>query len=174
MVESWIFLSVLGLGGPQFVPKRVPEFEFPGRKAIHVAVVAMPECPIARQAVPELKRLHAANPKVSFQWIVPGVNANDTSWQRFVRDYKLPFAVVADPMNVSRRRLAVTTSPTAVVLNRRNEVLYWGRIDDRFADVGIQRKLTERSLKLALDAAVAGRRPKPDRTEPVGCLLPKL
>lgn len=169
-----LFGVMVAASGRQEVRKRIPEFSFPDQKTLHVAVFAMPECPIARQAVPELKRLHAAYPKVSFQWIVPGVNANDTSWQKFVRDYAMPFSVVADPMNVSRRRFAIHTSPTAVVLNRNNDVLYWGKIDDRFSDIGVQRPPKNRYLKRALDAALAGQRPKPDRTEPIGCLLPKL
>src|SRR5262249_15331233 len=51
--------------------------------------------------------------------------------------------------------------------------VYRGRIDDLYLDVGRSRRApTRHDLRLAIDAALAGRRPAIAQTDAVGCAIP--
>jgi hypothetical protein len=55
----------------------------------------------------------------------------------------------------------------------RGEVTYRGRIDDRYVDLGKKREApSQRDLRAALDAALAGRAVLTSRTKAIGCLIP--
>ena len=65
-----------------------------------------------------------------------------------------------------------TVTPQAVVIDASGTVRYRGRIDNRYVDVGkLRRVVTERDLKDALDAVIAGRPVAPAETTPVGCFI---
>lgn len=69
-------------------------------------------------------------------------------------------------------KTGATITPEAVVLDAREQVVYRGRIDDRFVELGRERASpTTRDLRNAIAAALAGRRVSPARTQAVGCFI---
>ena len=65
-----------------------------------------------------------------------------------------------------------TITPEAVVLDARQRVVYRGRIDDRFVELGRERPAaTRRDLRNALTAALAGKPVSPAKTQAVGCFI---
>jgi hypothetical protein len=70
-------------------------------------------------------------------------------------------------------RTGVTLTPTAVILSPAGELLYRGRIDNRYLDFGKYRDAgVKPDLRLALDAVVAGNPVAEPFTNPIGCALP--
>ena len=67
----------------------------------------------------------------------------------------------------------VQTTPEVVLLTK-NELVYRGRIDDRYSLGGKRRdEPRTRDLQNAIDAVLAGKLPAVRETKPFGCPLPK-
>ena len=65
-----------------------------------------------------------------------------------------------------------TITPQAVVVDRSGAIRYRGRIDNFYAALGVARQqVTERDLRLALDAVLAGAPVAKPETEAVGCYI---
>ena len=81
-----------------------------------------------------------------------------------------------DPTHATVRATGATISPEAALARLDGsggfELLYRGRINDLFEGPGRRRPSARtHDLRDALDAAFSGRRPDPDRTTAVGCIL---
>ena len=132
------------------------------------------DCPIANRAVPELLRLEQAYASrgVKFWPVHAGADESDASVRDHAKEFGLTTMPLRDPDLRLARDLGARVTPTAVVVSSRGEVLYHGRIDDRYAALGQSRpEATRRDLALALEAVVAGKRPEFAETPAVGCRI---
>jgi hypothetical protein len=90
-------------------------------------------------------------------------------------DFALKPSALLDPEQTLSKDCGATITPEVVVLSPKGTVLYRGRIDNKYADIGKPRThVTERDLRDALDAILAGKPVPNPRTEAVGCFLPEL
>ena len=65
-----------------------------------------------------------------------------------------------------------TITPEAAVFDARQRLVYRGRIDDRFVELGRERPAaTQHDLRNALTAALAGKPVSPSHTQAVGCFI---
>jgi hypothetical protein len=80
-----------------------------------------------------------------------------------------------DPGHDLVRRARATIAPEAAVFDRAGALLYHGRIDDRYVEIGKARTAAQsHDLEDAVSATLAGR-PAPRREAPaVGCSLADL
>lgn len=84
------------------------------------------------------------------------------------------YPVILDAHHVLVKAAGATVTPEAAVVVR-GEVVYLGRIDNAYATWGKQRRvITERDLREALAAVLAGRSPVAARTKATGCFIPPL
>jgi hypothetical protein len=148
-----------------------------GHVKVLVLVFVLPDCPIGNSYIPELNRLHQAlagrGAKIVFVHADSQVSADRA--REHAREYKVEAPVVLDPRHTWVKRAGATVAPEAAVFSRAGELLYRGRIDNRYAGLGKRRMVvTEHDLTDALEAIVAGRPVKQTRTEAVGCLIPEL
>ncbi len=139
-----------------------------------VIVLMLADCPIARKFAPEIGRLHSQyKGRVDFYLAIsdPDVTAKDAA--EFKKAYGFQMPVLRDPGLKLARKYKADKTPTAVLLSKSGKVAYQGWIDDRFPELGKQRPApTRRELKDALDAVLAGKRPKVAKAPVVGCFLP--
>jgi hypothetical protein len=140
-------------------------------------VFILPDCPIANSYAPELNRLHDKFGARGIRLLV--VHADPAMTPEHAREhaaeYELQPPVVLDPGHEWVRLAGATKTPEAAVFSRSGELLYRGRIDDRFVDLGQRRvEATQRDLREALEAIAAGRPVTQPRTEAVGCFIPEL
>src|SRR5215475_8267574 len=92
---------------------------------------------------------------------------------RHARDYGFDFPVLLDPAQTLANQTGVTLTPTAVILSPAGELLYRGRIDNRYLDFGKYRDAgVKPDLRLALDAVIAGKPVAEKYTKSIGCALP--
>jgi hypothetical protein len=97
----------------------------------------------------------------------------DDEVRKHLREYRydgIPAAV--DRSRVIARHANASMTPQAVVVDRAGAIRYRGRIDNFYAALGKPRQqVTERDLRNALDAVLAGRDVPKRETEPVGCYI---
>jgi peroxiredoxin len=133
------------------------------------------ECPISNRYAPEINRLVAAYSAqgVAFYGVHSDPDIGPAVALRHAQDYGFDFPVLLDPAQTLAGRTGVILTPTAVILSPAGELLYRGRIDNRYLDFGKYRDAGVKSdLRLALDAVVAGLPVAEKYTKPVGCALP--
>ena len=147
-----------------------------GQIVARVVIFVSNDCPIANRYAPEFRRLHKrfAPRGVAF-WLVHS-DPDETLAQ--IRDhdrqYNLNLPTLRDPRQELARFAQAQVVPSAAVFGAQGELVYRGRIDDRFAEIGRERpRATRHDLEDALEAVVAHRPVKVRETQAVGCYIPE-
>ena len=183
-MTRWIapLALALTLGGQTGTPQtdssldvRARPLLSPAPGAVHVVVFVGVECPISNRYAPEIGRiardyaakgvrviLAFADPKLDNSRVEKHISEfyPDVSSPPYLdRDYSLAQAVGAK------------ATPTAAIYTATGRQ-YRGRIDDLYISLSqSRREPTERTLRLSLDAVLAGRpAPKPE-TQAIGCSI---
>jgi AhpC/TSA family len=139
-----------------------------------VLIFISADCPISNRYAPEIQRLHAefAPTGIRFTLVYPNPSDDVAVIGRHIRDYGLPARVERDPDHVLVKKARATVTPEAVVFDSKDRLVYRGRIDDRFVELGRERPAaTKHDLRNALNAILAGRRVDPAQTQAVGCFI---
>jgi hypothetical protein len=145
-----------------------------------VFVFARTDCPIAARYAPELERLQgrASADAVAF-WLV-FVDRNETSEaiRTYLRTYGYHGRVLRDDAHALVRLASASITPEAAVFVHGASapaLVYRGRIDNRYVDLGRSRPApTVRDLDDVLDALRAGTSIRFRSTEAVGCVIADL
>ncbi|HEY8461719.1 MAG TPA: redoxin domain-containing protein [Blastocatellia bacterium] len=133
------------------------------------------ECPISNRYAPEINRIVAeySAQGVAFYGVHSDPDIDPAAALRHARDYGFDFPVLLDPAQTLAGKTGVILTPTAVILSPAGELLYRGRIDNRYLDFGKYRAAgVKPDLRIALDAVMAGKQVPEKHTKPVGCSLP--
>lgn len=148
-----------------------------GTKAI-VFLFTSTECPISNRYAPEVRRIAEsfASKGVVFRLVYPSPSEDAA----MIREHMAAFSyagsaeAVRDPKSALVKFVGATVTPEAAIFAN-GRIVYRGRIDDRFVDLGRERPApTERDLFDALTAVVAGK-PVPHATrQAVGCFISDL
>lgn len=147
-----------------------------GRKAVVLFFVGV-ECPVSNFYAPEMERVRAeyADRGVAFQLIYSEPDAAAERVAAHVAEYGLTLGALLDPGQALARQAGVNRVLTVVVASAEGNVLYRGRIDDRFSEDGKRRdEPTTRDLRDALDAVLDGKTPAMRETPVFGCPLPEV
>ena len=142
-----------------------------------VLIFVLPDCPIANSYAPAYSRLHAAYAKLGIPILLVHVDANltESAARQHARKYALDCPLFLDPEHAWVQQAGATKTPEAVIFSCDREILYRGRIDNRYAAPGKRRpEATMHDLRNSLDAVLAGKPVPQARTEAVGCPIPEL
>ncbi len=150
--------------------------EHPFQSAAHVRVFLFvrTDCPISNRYAPELRRIAGEfkGQSVDFWLVYSDRSEKPASIQQQISDYKLPGQAVLDPHQELAKRAEATVSPQAAVFDHAGRLMYSGRIDDRFADVGKSRpSASTHDLEEAITDTLQGKPIAHPRTRAVGCFL---
>jgi hypothetical protein len=164
-------VRVLGISGT----REIDPFAAPaGVKAI-VFLFTSTDCPISNRFAPEVRRIAStfAPQGIVFRLIYP--NPSDDA--KAIREHMKAFAyegateAFRDPNHSLVKFVGATITPEVAVVAGEH-VLYRGRIDDRFVDLGLERPSpTRHDLADALAAVVAGKPVVQATTQAVGCFI---
>ncbi len=151
-------------------------FDDPEVRAV-LLVFVVPDCPIANSYMPEFNRLYADyGPRgVRLFLIQVDPQLSIEGAREHARNYQLRPPVVLDERHAWVRKVGATVTPEAAVLSPAGDLLYVGRIDNRYPELGKRRdQVTAHDLRDALDAVLAGRPVPEPRNKAVGCSIPDL
>lgn len=141
---------------------------------IAVDLFVAPDCPIARSYSPEIERLHQTylDRGVKFRLVFPDRDLGEDEVRRHLGEFGLTVPFVIDRNHAFVKRAKATATPEAVVFDAEGQIVYRGRIDDRYTAYGKRLSAaTEHYLRDALEAVLSGRKPVVTETTPIGCLI---
>lgn len=164
-----------GSGRPRIAADAHPLAPAPGR--LNVLVFVTTDCPIANGYAPEIQAIAAEHRDDPVGFFLVHVDPEITAERALAhaREFGYALPLVLDPEQALVARTGVTVTPEAVVVDAAGELLYRGRVDDLYENLGRKRRFPRRrDLRAALDAALAGRPIETPRTAAVGCLVPDV
>jgi hypothetical protein len=141
-----------------------------GEKAV-VLLFVRTDCPISNRYAPELERLAGAHREIRFYLVYTESGATIDSLKRHREEYgyTIPFLMDARRQYVERTHVRVTPEAAVFVKGR---LVYRGRIDDRFVELGKARqKAQQHDLEDVLKAVSAGANLAFRETRAVGCVI---
>lgn len=172
MVFALLAVFVQALDGLPVDALRAPV----GTKAI-VYIFTTTDCPISNRYAPEIQRLQQrfARRGVVFRLVYPARSDRDADIREHLKQFSLTgIQAVRDPDLALVKFTGATTTPEAAVVVG-EKLVYHGRIDDRYVELGVERPAaTTHDLADALSAVLAGK-PVPRASAPaVGCYITDL
>ena len=146
-----------------------------GEKAV-VLLFIRSDCPISNRYAPAIEQLYAkySSAGVDFRLIYSeaGLTAAAMEHHREEYGYKIPGEIDAGHRYV--KRAGVRATPEAAVFVG-GQLVYRGRIDDRFVDFGkIRSEAAHHDLEEVLAGIVAGKIPRYRETQAIGCAIENL
>ena len=139
-----------------------------------VVLFVRTDCPITKRYAPELRRIaaeYAARP-VQFWLVYPDPAETAANIRASIAEYQFPGTPILDPHQQLVKRAHARTAPEAAVFNSAGALVYHGRIDDLYVDVGKARPAAQvHDLEEAIAAALSGKPVRRPETRSVGCSL---
>jgi hypothetical protein len=145
-----------------------------GTKAI-VFLFTSTDCPISNRYAPEVQRVVSefAGKGVVFRLVYPDPADQAAAIREHMTAFSYAGAIEAlrDPAHALVKFTKASVTPEAAVVAG-GRLVYRGRIDDRYVDLGLERPAaTQHDLADALAAVVAGKRVPHATTQAVGCFI---
>ncbi|UUO04746.1 redoxin domain-containing protein [Blastopirellula sp. J2-11] len=143
-------------------------------KQARVFVFVTGECPISRGYFPLLGRLdkqwNTPESKVSLRAVWADVTDTPAEIRQFAKEFSIDLPILVDRDGQLGQRFQTKFVPEAFVLDADGKLVYRGRIDDMYREIGRKRpEASENTLADAVAAVVAGLPVKAAVTEAVGC-----
>lgn len=172
-------LSVSGSGSQQSVVnldnKTVdPIKESSGKVAVLLFVRT--NCPISNRYAPEIKRIEKSySGKVKFWLVYPGKSETAGRIRTHDKEYGYDMPALRDPSHSLAKFAQATMTPEAAVFDHSGKLIYHGRIDNWYADLGRARPVaTSHELEDAIKAGLEGKAPAVNTAPAVGCYITEL
>jgi hypothetical protein len=158
------------LAGASVDPLQAPA----GTKAI-VFLFTSTDCPISNRYAPEVRRLAETygSKGVVFRLVYPNPAETPAAIREHMSAFQYAGAAegLRDPSHALVKLAGATVTPEAAIYAGGN-LMYRGRIDNRYVELGIERPAaTQRDLADALAAVLAGKPVAAPTTPAVGCFI---
>jgi thiol-disulfide isomerase/thioredoxin len=147
-----------------------------GGGKIVVLVFVRTDCPVANRYAPTIQKLneeHAA--KAAFWLVYPSKAESAEIIRKHEREYGYKIPALRDPQHVLVKESQVQITPEVAVFDAGKRLIYHGRIDNLYEDIGRARSAaTTHELEDAIFAALSGKSLAVDATHGVGCYISDL
>ena len=154
-------------------------FEDPSARAV-VLLFTRTDCPISNRYAPEIKKVYEqyAPKGVKFYLVYPDHDETPAAIEKHRTDFGYPMPALPDPKHLWVDRVGAKVTPEAAVFVPSKsgfQLIYHGRIDDRYIDFGKSRRQPSvHDLQNAIEAGLAGRPVTPAETKAIGCYIADL
>jgi thiol-disulfide isomerase/thioredoxin len=147
-----------------------------GGGKIVVLVFLRTDCPISNRYAPTIQKLSEQYAARAAFWLVyPSKSESAEVIRKHEREYGYKIPALRDPQHVLVRQSQVEITPEVAVFGADRRLVYHGRIDNLYQDVGRTRSVaTTHELGDAISAAIGGKRLQVDATQGVGCYISDL
>ena len=139
-----------------------------------VCFFILAECPISRKYSAEIGRLvdEYTKKKIAFVFVHEDAKVNLADVRKHQSEFGIRIPTGIDRKHTLAKLANVEAVPCAALFDPTGKLLYSGRIDDRFANLGVQRKNpTRRDLKVAIDETLSGKPVSKKSAPVVGCTI---
>lgn len=130
------------------------------------------DCPISNRYAPDIQNLYDRFSKKGFSFFIIYTDRPVVleRLRRHMQEYRYTLPALADPNHLLAKKSGVTVTPGAAVYSRGGTLLYRGRIDDRYFDLGHERPdPTHKDVEEVLQNLAQGKSVSFRETEAVGC-----
>jgi AhpC/TSA family len=159
---------------PDLTGRPINPFDVPASTKALVVLFVSAECPVSNRYAPEMIRLHDryAPQGIAFRIVYPNPAETPEIIQRHLKDFSLPPRALRDPAHAFVKAAGISITPEAAVYDGAKRLVYRGRIDDRYVNIGVERPApTRRDLEEVVAALAAGTPVEPRTTQAVGCYV---
>ncbi|MCW3125128.1 MAG: hypothetical protein JWO03_786 [Bacteroidetes bacterium] len=137
---------------------------------LSIVVFYSPLCPICQNYTKTLKDIHAKYKDIPIYLIYPSFTTSEI--KRFETKYDIPFTSAQDQRNIAVKLFSATVTPQCFLMNNKGEILYSGKIDNWYEDIGKRRTIiTENYLVNAIESYRLNKPIIIPSTQPVGCFI---
>lgn len=146
------------------------------RGKLVVLLFVRTDCPISNRYAPAIQRMSAAHASAARFWLVyPDKNESPRKILAHDRQYGYTISTLRDPNHTLVRMSQVTITPEAAVFTADGRLVYHGRVDNWFVDMGRARSApTTHELEGALLAATRDPKAVLPPAPAVGCYISDL
>jgi thiol-disulfide isomerase/thioredoxin len=175
-VIATVLFAVIGAAGTSgptdLTGKPVQPFDANHSKPT-VLIFVRTDCPISNRYAPELIRLYNEFSARAVFYLVYADPANTAGViHQHMADYGYTFGALRDPGHDLVKLAKARVTPEAAVFSASGQLLYHGRIDNRYVDFGKSMpQPTRRDLEEALRSVLAGKPVQVASTPAIGCFL---
>ncbi|MDB4671634.1 thioredoxin family protein [Pirellulaceae bacterium] len=169
--------EIIGRKIPNFVTqdsngKQIGLQDFSHHRFLVVVFIGT-QCPIGNAYVPYLNELHMKFKDRGVE--VLGVNSNladsPNEISQHAADYQIQFPMLVDSQQIVADLFSAERTPQAFVLDRRRNIRYSGRIDDKIGYDFKRKNASRLDLEIALQDLLAGKPVSKPTTTPLGCII---
>jgi thiol-disulfide isomerase/thioredoxin len=143
---------------------------------IVVLVFVRTDCPVSNRYAPFIQKLsteHAG--KAAFWLVYPSKSESAEAIHKHQQEYGYKIPALRDPQHVLVKESQVQITPEVAVFDAGRRLVYHGRIDNLYEDIGRARSAaTTHELEDAISAALSGKSLAVDATHGVGCYISDL
>ncbi|HXJ90160.1 MAG TPA: redoxin domain-containing protein [Candidatus Binatia bacterium] len=177
----WISIVLAGSG----LAHAQQAFDLEGRSAsplaqdsgkVVVLVFLRRDCPVSARYAPSIQQISKRYANAAkFFLVYPDKNDNAQDIRKSVQEYGYRLPVLRDPEHALVRLSRVQITPEVAVFDHDRHLVYDGRIDDWYIDLGRARPApTTHELDDAIRAALAGKTLPRAEVRGVGCYISDL
>jgi thiol-disulfide isomerase/thioredoxin len=155
--------------------KPVDPLKASGGKVV-VLVFVRTDCPVSNRYAPTIQKLSAAHAESAAFWLVyPDKSESADAIRKHDSEYGYKIPALRDPEKVLVKEGQAQITPEAAVFDAQGRLVYHGRIDNLYADIGRARTVaTTHELEDAIEAAASGKKPAVSTAHAVGCYISDL
>jgi hypothetical protein len=141
-----------------------------------VLVFLRRDCPVSSRYAPTIQALARKFADTATFWLIdPDKDDSPSDIRAYLDQYQYRLPALRDPTHAVAKTARVQITPEAAVFNAAGQLVYDGRIDDWFIEVGRARPApTTHELEDAIRAAAAGQPAARNEVRGVGCYLSDL
>jgi len=142
-----------------------------------VLIFTRTDCPISNRYAPEIRRLYElfSAKGVTFWLVYPDAKESVDAVRRHVEEFGYRCDVLRDPQHALVKTAKAKITPEAAVFIPGKGLVYHGRIDDRYVDLGKMRPApTTHDLERVLELVLENKPAPVGVTRAVGCFISDL
>jgi len=137
-----------------------------------VVIFIAHDCPISCAMLPEVDRIRKAYAAIPFYVVYAEPSFTAEAAKVHAQQYKIGSTCIVDRWRDLVKWSDAHVTPEALVVTRSGNVAYEGRIDNKFAGLGVYRSsATTHELADALEEVTHGQTVKVSKTTAVGCVI---
>ena len=143
---------------------------------IVVLVFLRGDCPVSSRYAPVIQQISKQFAEQASFWLVyPDKSESPARIRKYLQDYGYHLPGLRDPDHALVKLGHAQITPEVAVFDRNRQLVYDGRIDDWYVDLGRARPApTTHELEDAIHAALAGKSVTKSEVRGVGCYISDL